>query len=98
MKRLKEYIITESKLSDKVFCEQFSIMFSGTKITKDILYKILLNLSGDFVKLLSEHFSTHDNARYMPYEPSKDLFIHYEENKETILTQMAEYFYKYLVN
>lgn len=35
MKSLNEYLITESALSDKVFCEQFALMFIGTNLTKD---------------------------------------------------------------
>ena len=29
MKKLNEYIINESALSDKAFCEQFALMFIG---------------------------------------------------------------------
>ena len=93
MKRLTDYIF-ESQLSDKVFCEQFSIMFKNTKITKDILKQILNNLSLDFVKKLSKYFSTEDITNYVSYEPSDDLFINYNSNKDKIINQIADYMLK----
>lgn len=93
MKRLTNYIF-ESQLSDRVFCEQFSIMFKNTKITKDILKQILNNLSLEFVKKLSKYFSTEDITNYVSYEPSDDLFINYESNKEQIINQIADYMLK----
>lgn len=93
MKRLNDYIF-ESQLSDKVFCEQFSIMFKNTKITKDILKQILNNLSLEFVKKLSKYFSTEDITNYVSYEPSDDLFINYKLNKEQIINQICDYIIK----
>lgn len=93
MKRLTDYIF-ESQLSDKVFCDQFSIMFKGTKITKDILIQILNNLSPEFIKKISKYFSTEDITNYVSYEPSDDLFINYETNKEQIINQIADYMIK----
>ena len=93
MKRLTDYIF-ESQLSDKVFCEQFSIMFKNTKITKDILVQILNNLSLDFVKKLSKYFSTEDITNYVSYEPSEDLFINYNSNKDKIINQICDYIIK----
>ena len=94
MKRLTDYIF-ESQLSDRVFCERFSIMFKDTKISKDMLIQILHNLSADSVKKLSKYFSTEDITNYVSYEPSDDLFINYNSNKDKIINQIAEYIVKY---
>lgn len=93
MKRLTDYIF-ESQLSDKVFCEQFSIMFKNTKITKDMLIQILNNLGADFIKKLSKYFSTEDITNYVSYQPSDDLFINYESNKDQIINQISDYILK----
>ena len=84
MKNLTQFI-NESKLSDKVFCEQFSVMFKGTKLNKD------------FIELLSNSFANNDSANYLAYQPNDDLFINYEDNKETIINQISEYILKYKV-
>lgn len=96
MKNLIQYI-TESKLSDTVFCEQFSRMFINTKLTKDTLTIILNNLDKDFVLLLSKYFSENDASNYLAYDPGEDMFINYNENKEKIISQISEYLSKYKV-
>lgn len=89
--------INESKLSDKVFCEQFSVMFKGTKLNKDTIKVILGNLNKDFIELLSNSFADTDNSNYLAYQPNDDLFINYDDNKETIIDQISEYILKYKV-
>lgn len=96
MKNLIQYI-TESKLSDTVFCEQFSRMFVGTKLSKDVLTIILNNLDKDFVLLLSKYFADNDASNYLAYDPGEDMFINYNENKEKIISQISEYLSKYKV-
>ena len=96
MKNLIQYI-TESKLSDSVFCEQFSRMFINTKLTKDTLTIILNNLDKDFVLLLSKYFSENDASNYLAYDSGEDMFINYNENKEKIISQISEYLSKYKV-
>ena len=93
MKRLNDYIF-ESQLSDRVFCERFSIMFKDTKISKDMLIQILNNLGADSIKKLSKYFSTEDITNYVSYEPSDDLFINYNSNKDKIINQIADYMIK----
>ena len=93
MKRLTDYIF-ESQLSDRVFCERFSIMFKDTKISKDILKQILNNLSLEFVKKLSKYFAYNDSKNFMAYEPSEDLFINYNSNKDKIINQISDYILK----
>lgn len=96
MRNLTEFI-NESKLSDKVFCEQFSVMFKGTKLNKDTIKIILGNLNKDFIELLSKSFVENDNSNYLAYQPNDDLFINYNDNKDTIIEQISEYILKYKV-
>lgn len=97
MKGLYDYIITESKLSDTVFCEQFSQMFKDTKITNDTMQIILNNLEKDFILKLSNYFIEVDNSNYLAYDPGEDTFINYDENKTKIISQLSEYMIKYKV-
>lgn len=95
MKKLTEYIITESVLSDKVFCEQFASMFIGTNINKDTFIKILSNIEESYVNKLTKYFADTDSKNFMAYEPAEDLFINYNSNKDKIINQIAEYIVKY---
>lgn len=95
MKRLNEYLIYESKLSDSVFCEQFSKMFVGTKLPQDTIKIILNNIDKDFIEKLSKHFTETDNSNYLAYDPGEDTFINYDDNKDKIISQISEYIMKY---
>ena len=95
MRKLNEYIINESALSDKVFCEQFALMFIGTNLTKDTFVKILSNIDESYVNKLTKYFADNDSKNFMAYEPSEDLFINYNSNKDKITNQIAEYIVKY---
>ena len=95
MKRLNEYLIYESKLSDSVFCEQFSKMFIGTKLPQDTIKIILNNIDKDFIQKLSNHFVETDNSNYLAYDPGEDTFINYNDNKDKIISQISEYIMKY---
>ena len=95
MKSLNEYIITESALSDKVFCEQFALMFIGTNLTKDTFVKILSNIDESYVNKLTKYFADNYSKNFMAYEPAEDLFINYNSNKDKITNQIAEYIVKY---
>lgn len=95
MKRLNEYLIYESKLSDSVFCEQFSKMFIGTKLPQDTIKIILNNIDKDFIQKLSNYFVETDNSNYLAYDPGEDTFINYNDNKDKIISQISEYIMKY---
>ena len=95
MKRLNEYLIYESKLSDSVFCEQFSKMFIGTKLPQDTIKIILNNIDKDFIKKLSNYFVETDNSNYLAYDSGEDTFINYNDNKDKIISQISEYIMKY---
>lgn len=95
MKRLNEYLIYESKLSDSVFCEQFSKMFIGTKLPQDTIKIILNNIDKDFIQKLSNYFVETDNSNYLAYDPGEDTFINYNDNKDKIISQLSEYIMKY---
>jgi hypothetical protein len=94
MKGLYQFI-NESKLSDTVFCEQFSRMFVGTKLTHDTIKIILNNLDKDFVLKLSKYFAENDNSNYLAYDPGEDTFINYQEHQDKIISQISEYIMKY---
>ena len=86
--------ITESKLSDQVFCQQFSKMFTDTGITVDCLTKVINNLDKEFVKKLSDYFAETDMANFVSYQPSDDMFLQYDINKDQIVSQLVKYILK----
>lgn len=96
MKNLIEFI-NESQLSDKVFCEQFDIMFKNTNLSKDIMKIILNNLSKDFIIKICNYYSSKNNVEFISYEPNQDLFINYNENKEQIINQLSDFIIKYKI-
>lgn len=77
--------------------EIFSNMFKDTKINKDQFVIILNNLDKDIVLEISKYFSKNDSNDYLAYEPNEDMFLKYEDNKERIISQIAEYINKYKI-
>jgi len=77
--------------------EIFSSMFKDTKINKDQFVIILNNLDKDIVLEISKYFSKNDSNDYLAYEPNEDMFLKYEDNKERIISQIAEYINKYKI-
>lgn len=75
----------------------FSIMFKGTKINKDQFIIILSNLDKDILLEISKYFSKNESNDYLAYEPNEDMFLKYEENKERIISQIAEYINKFKI-
>ena len=73
----------------------FSIMFKNSKISKDQINIILNNLDKDEIFEISKYFSENDSSDYIAYEPNEDMFLHYEENKDKIIDQIAEYINKF---
>ena len=94
MKGLYQFI-NESKLSDTVFCEQFSRMFIGTKLSQETIKIILNNIDKDFILKLSKYFAEQDSSNYLAFDPGEDTFINYDENKDKIISQISEYIMKY---
>ena len=96
MQYLNSYI--NEALSNKqkeLIGELFSIMFKKTKISKDQLIIILNNLDKDEIFEISKYFSENESSDYIAYEPNEDMFLYYNENKEKIINQIAEYINKY---
>jgi len=98
MKHLTERILSESvtqkqkEMVKSVFCN----MFYDAKLTKDQIMQILLNVgSQDFLMALSDSLLEEDKANYIAYQPNSDMFLRYDENKEAISSQIAEYIYKF---
>jgi hypothetical protein len=75
----------------------FSNMFKDTKINKDQFVIILNNLDKEIVLEISKYFSNNDSNDYLAYEPNEDMFLKYEDNKERIISQIAEYINKYKI-
>ena len=91
---INESLSTKQKeLVGKIFSE----MFKGTKITKDQFIIILNNLDKDVILEISKYFSNNDSNDYLPYEPNEDMFLKYEDNKERIVSQIAEFINKHKI-
>lgn len=91
---VNESLSTKQKeLVGKIFSE----MFKNTKINKDQFVIILNNLDKDIILEISKYFSINDSNDYLAYEPNEDMFLKYEDNKERIISQIAEYINKYKI-
>ena len=91
---VNESLSTKQKeLVGKIFSE----MFKNTKINKDQFVIILNNLDKDIILEISKYFSTNDSNDYLAYEPNEDMFLKYEDNKERIISQIAEFINKYKI-
>ena len=91
MRDLCEFIV-ESKLVDKTattICD----MFNGTKVTKDVSVKMLMNVSSDILRSMSDEFYRRDGKNYIVYQPANDMFL---ANKEGCANQMADYIVRFV--
>lgn len=73
----------------------FDIMFKDTKISKDQIIIILNNLDKEEILEISKYFSENNSSDYIAYEPNEDMFLDFENNKDKILGQIAEYINKF---
>ena len=88
---LCEFIV-ESKLVDKtatVMCD----MFNGTKVTKEIAVKMLMNVDSNILKSMSDEFYRRDGKNYIVYQPANDMFL---ADKEGCANQMADYIVRFV--
>ena len=91
MRDLCEFIV-ESKLVDKTaatICD----MFNGTKVTKEVVAKMLMNVSSDILKSMSDEFYRRDGKNYIVYQPANDMFL---ADKEECVNQMADYIVRFV--
>ena len=91
MKELSEFIV-ESKLVDKtatVMCD----MFNGTKVTKEVVVKMLMNVDNNILKSMSDEFYRRDGKNYIVYQPANDMFL---ADKEECANQMADYIVSFI--
>ena len=91
MKELSEFIV-ESKSTDKiatVMCD----MFNGTKVTKEIVVKMLMNVDNNILKSMSDEFYRRDGKNYIVYQPANDMFL---ADKEECANQMADYIVRFV--
>lgn len=98
MKAIYEYI--NESLTNKgmnLLCEQISLMFKDSGLLKDNFKIIFSNLDEKIIKGIVDYLSLTDNTNFIAYSPSDDMFINYDNNKETIIEQLSDYFIKYKV-
>ena len=91
MRELSDFIL-ESKTTDKTavaICD----MFNGTKVTKEIVVRMLNNIEGDVLKSMSDEFYRRDGKNYIVYQPANDMFL---ADKEECATQMADYIVRFV--
>lgn len=84
--------ITESKTTEKI-ARSICDMFVGTKITKEIVMKMLSNLDADMLKEMSDEFYRRDGKNYIVYQPSNDMFL---GDKQEYIPQMADYISRFV--
>ena len=91
MRELSEFIL-ESKTTDKTavaICD----MFNGTKVTKEVVVKMLLNVDSNILKSMSDEFYRRDGKNYIVYQPANDMFL---ADKEECAIQMADYIVRFV--
>ena len=91
MRELSEFIL-ESKTTDKTAAAMCD-MFKGTKVTKEIVVKMLNNIEGDVLKSMSDEFYRRDGKNYIVYQPANDMFL---ADKEECAIQMADYIVRFV--
>ena len=91
MKELSEFIV-ESKLVDKTATSMCD-MFNGTKVTKEVVVKMLMNVDSNILRSMSDEFYRRDGKNYIVYQPANDLFL---ADKEECATQMADYIVRFV--
>ena len=91
MRELSEFIL-ESKTTDKTATAMCD-MFNGTKVTKEVVVKMLLNVDSNILKSMSDEFYRRDGKNYIVYQPANDMFL---ADKEECATQMADYIVRFV--
>ena len=91
MKELSEFIV-ESKSTDKIATAMCD-MFNGTKVTKEVVMKMLMNIDSNILRSMSDEFYRRDGKNYIVYQPANDMFL---ADKEECATQMADYIVRFV--
>ena len=91
-----EQYINESKLDDSIG-NILGELFTGTKISKDILISTLKNLDMKNLSNMSNYYNYTESSQFLPYCPGDDMFLN-ESNKNTIVELLADYIIKYKAN
>lgn len=86
---------TLSNKQKELIGKLFDTMFKDSKLTKDQIYIILNNLDKEELIEISKYFSENNSSDYIAYEPNEDMFLDFENNKDKILVQIAEYINKF---
>ena len=91
MKELSEFIV-ESKSTDNTAAAMCD-MFNGTKVTKEIAVKMLMNVDNNILRSMSDEFYRRDGKNYIVYQPANDMFL---ADKEGCVNQMADYIVRFV--
>ena len=91
MRELSDFIL-ESKTTDKTAAAMCD-MFKGTKVTKEVVVRMLNNIAGDVLKSMSDEFYRRDGKNYIVYQPANDMFL---VDNEECATQMADYIVRFV--
>ena len=91
MRDLCEFIV-ESKSTDKIATTMCD-MFNGTKVTKEIVVKMLMNVDNNILKSMSDEFYRRDGKNYIVYQPANDMFL---ADKDGCANQMADYIVRFV--
>lgn len=100
MKSLNQYLISEG-LSNKqieLVGLLFSTMFNNTKLSSEQIKSILINLDKDVLQTISKYFNDNESENYLAYAPNDDEFLDFNNTKDKIINQIAEYINKYKTN
>lgn len=90
-------MISESAKTN-YFIKEWANSLKDTKLNKDQIVKILSNIDDiKVLKEMSDYFYDNDGQRYIAYQPSDDSFIN-KANKESVVSKMADYIYKFICN
>lgn len=85
--------ITESKTTEKI-ASSICDMLVGTKVTKEMVMKMLSNLGADTLREMSDEFYRRDGNNYIVYQPSNDMFL---GDKQEYVGQMSDYITRFVV-
>jgi len=95
---LKNYILTEAKLSSDDFSEMLTGMFRNASkdLTKDAV-KNMLSFLWDNKMLVkySDYLAQAYTKEYVAFQPNSDEFIN-DSNKDKVITQIAEFVNKHI--
>lgn len=100
MRSFKHYLLNEGLTNKQIdlIGEIFSKMFSNTKLSKENIKSIFVNLDKDIIQTISNYFNNNESENYLSYAPNDDEFLDWNNSKDKIIDQISEYMNKYKCN